>query len=482
MKYPARVIALLLTIVVIAWSNYIPNGGLEGGVPNYFKSGGTSTTAVKSWATDVWRTGGHSLKIAKPNTDGTAYWESADLYRYWSVFVGQNVGMEVGAWVKTVGVNTNPATDEQKIQLIYNFYAADGTNLLGAPLVLDVPQSAANSDGWVEVKSTDAISFPVTVDSITVKLQMGAQATGTVYVEDFFIRNTVEGQWVGDFFNPNVDVPTGWFYWWPDFSMGKADWQTSTPSYMGVTNEKAHSGEYSLKIVEADDENDEIVVNSDPAAFVNDGSPLVLSVWLKAELAPGYADSANTNGSYGIGFTVTWHDGTCGANGWGEVGGTDYRFVIPADTTDWIQYTAIMTPPANATQFSLRARYWNFAKGTTYWDDFSVMKYSPTTGIVVKGEPVTIDKYNLVATYPNPFNPTTSIQFAIPKSGKVNLSIYNFLGVRVAELVNQYMEKGTYLMNWTAQDMNHRSLPSGVYFVVLQGKDFRQTHKITLLK
>ncbi|HCK99740.1 MAG TPA: hypothetical protein DHW42_06525, partial [Candidatus Marinimicrobia bacterium] len=183
--------------------NLYPDGGFEAVNPNYWNTGGTSSTADIIWATDESRTGGHSLKIVKTNSDGTAIWQSDDLYRYWSCFVEPNKGMEVGAWVKTQGVNTSPANDE-KIQVIYNFYSAAGVNLLGAPLALDVPQVDANSDGWVEVKSTDLLSFPVTVDSITVSFQFGANATGTVWMDDAFIRNTTEDEWVGDFFNANV--------------------------------------------------------------------------------------------------------------------------------------------------------------------------------------------------------------------------------------------------------------------------------------
>jgi hypothetical protein len=199
------------------------NPGFEGDEPNYFSKGGTSSTAVLSWATDEYRTGGRALKIVKGSADGTASWISEDLYRFWDVFVGQNVGMAVGAWVKLDGVNTSPASDTEKIQLIFQFLDAADTDLLGGPLTLDVPQDQANSE-WVEVVSATPLSFPVTVDKITFEVKSNTNVTGTVYVDDVFIRPTTEGDWVGDFFNPNVDVPDGWFYWWPDFSTGKADW------------------------------------------------------------------------------------------------------------------------------------------------------------------------------------------------------------------------------------------------------------------
>ncbi len=361
----------IMFLITTLWGQ-LDNPGFEGDKPNYFNKGGTSTTAVLSWD-NTGRTGPRSLKIVKPNEDGTASWISEDLYRFWDVFVGQNVGMEVGAWVKLDGVNTSPASDGEKIQIIFHFLDAANIDLLGGPLVLDVTQDQA-STGWVEVASTTPLSFPVTVDKITVDVVSNTSATGTVYVDDFFIRPTTEGDWVGDFFNPNVDVPDGWFYWWPDFSTGKIGWHTTGPPvFMAQTQDEAHSGLSSLKM-QKDSTGYELVVNSDPVTFVNDGTPLVFSAWVKTELPAGMADLANTDPSNAMGFTVTWHDGTAGADGWGEVGGSDYRFTVAGDTSDWTLYQCALTPPATATQFSLRARYWHNFMGTTYWDDFHVKR------------------------------------------------------------------------------------------------------------
>ena len=360
----------IVFLITTLWGQ-LDNPGFEGDEPNYFSKSGTSTSADLSWAVDEYRTGGRSLKIVKGSADGTASWISDDLYRFWSVFVGQNVGMEVGAWVKLDGVNTSPANDGEKIQLIFQFLDAADVDLLGGPLVLDVPQDQANT-GWVKVVSTTPLSFPVTVDKITVEVKSNTNATGTVYADDFFIGNTTEGEWVGDFFNPNADVPDGWFYWWPDFSTGKADW-SAQPAFAGQTQEEARSGVSSLKM-QKDSTGYEIVVNSDPVDFVNDGTPLVFSAWVKTALPVGMADLANTDPSNAMGFTVTWHDGTMGADGWGEVGGSDYRFSVAGDSTDWTQYRGVLTPPATATQYSLRARYWHNFTGTTYWDDFHVKR------------------------------------------------------------------------------------------------------------
>lgn len=459
----------------------LPNGGFEGDTPNYFTTGGTSTTADISWSTAESRTGGHSLKISKTSSDGTASWLSDDLYRYWSVFVGQNVGMEVGAWVKLDGVNTNPSSDDEKIQVIFNFLDENGDDLLGAPYVIDVPQTSASTD-WVEVKSTDPLSFPVTVSQITTEFKMGSAATGTAYLDDYFIRNTTDGEWAGDFFNPNVDVPEGWFYWWPNFSWGDSAWDTEVPVFAGQTTEESHSGDASLKLVK-DGTGYEVVVNSDPTEFVNDGSPLVFSVYIKAELADGLADSVNSDPSYGMGFTVTWHDGTMGADNWGEVGGSDYRFEVAGDTTDWTLYQAVLTPPDDATQFSLRARYWHFFRGTTYWDDFMVMKTTPLAIEDQYTDGIMPEEFKLLTAYPNPFNPTINIVFDIPQLEHVKLIIYDILGREVATLIDENLERGRHQVQWNGKRSDGTPAPSGPYFarILLDHKE-SQVRKITYLK
>ena len=462
-------------------SESFTNGGFEGSTPNYFSPGGTSTTADVAWGTDAYRTGGHSLKISKPNADGTASWVSEDLYRFWSIYVGQNVGLQVGAFVKLEGVNTNPANDDEKVQLVFNFLDENGADLLGAPYVIDVDQSAA-STGWVEVASADPLSFAVTVSEITVEFKMGANATGTAYVDDWFIRPTTSGEWAGDFFNPNVDVPDGWHYWWPDFSAGKTDWETDAPVYMGQSTAESHTGSASVQMTK-DGTGYELTVNSDPTDFTNDGTPLVFSVWIKANLADGLADSVNSDPSYGMGFTVTWHDGTMGADGWGQVGGADFQFQVAGDTTDWTQYQAVFTPPAEATQFSIRARYWHFFRGTAYWDDFEVLRTQPLA-IEEDGSAGSLPvKFAILDAYPNPFNPTVQLVFNTQHRGNVSLVVYDLLGKPVATLVDNNMAMGRHTVQWDAIDDNGKPVPTGVYLVrIVSDGGISQIRKITYLK
>jgi hypothetical protein len=88
-----------------------------------------------------------------------------------------------------------------------------------------------------------------------------------------------------------------------------------------------------------------------------------------------------------------------------------------------------------------------------------------------------INSYSLSNNYPNPFNPTTNIQYAIGITQFVSLKIFDVLGTKIETLVNEERPAGIYELNWNAAN-----LPSGVYFYRLQAGEFVQTRKMILLK
>ena len=88
-------------------------------------------------------------------------------------------------------------------------------------------------------------------------------------------------------------------------------------------------------------------------------------------------------------------------------------------------------------------------------------------------------QYALEQNYPNPFNPSTRIRFAIPKSGLVQLKVFDILGEEVATLLNDYKSAGTYEVDFNSNESD-LSLPSGLYS--LKSGNFSQTKKMILLK
>ncbi len=86
--------------------------------------------------------------------------------------------------------------------------------------------------------------------------------------------------------------------------------------------------------------------------------------------------------------------------------------------------------------------------------------------------------YLLAQNHPNPFNPQTTITFALPERGAVTLKIYSMLGEEVQRLfLNQEMPAGLHQVVWDA-----RSHTSGVYFYRLTAKNFSQIKKMVLLQ
>ena len=91
--------------------------------------------------------------------------------------------------------------------------------------------------------------------------------------------------------------------------------------------------------------------------------------------------------------------------------------------------------------------------------------------------------FALTSNYPNPFNPATTIQYALPQAADVQLTVYNVVGQPVRTLVAEHQSAGRYLVEWDATADSGHSLSSGLYFYRLQaGGAFHAVKKMLLLK
>jgi hypothetical protein len=88
-----------------------------------------------------------------------------------------------------------------------------------------------------------------------------------------------------------------------------------------------------------------------------------------------------------------------------------------------------------------------------------------------------VEDYALLQNYPNPFNPSTSIEFYIGERSNVSLSVFNLLGQKIDDLVNEQMEPGIYNVSFDAS-----GLASGVYLYQLRTDKIRISRKMQLLK
>jgi hypothetical protein len=127
----------------------------------------------------------------------------------------------------------------------------------------------------------------------------------------------------------------------------------------------------------------------------------------------------------------------------------------------------------------------------TQWVDANFEKYYMYRDVVlsdltvgVKDEkPSTVaHDFQLEQNFPNPFNPTTTIQYNLPNATKVTIEVFNILGDKVATLVNEKQLAGTYSIEWDGKDASGRSVGSDIYFYKISTKDFSATKKMLLMK
>ena len=119
---------------------------------------------------------------------------------------------------------------------------------------------------------------------------------------------------------------------------------------------------------------------------------------------------------------------------------------------------------------------------TQFWENSNwvngykdLYKYITVTDI--NNQISTINNFSLSNNYPNPFNPSTTIKYSIPKQSNVTLKVFDVLGSEMLTLVNKEQSHGNYEI-----EFNGSELTSGIYFYRLQAGDFVETKKMILLK
>jgi hypothetical protein len=186
-------------------------------------------------------------------------------------------------------------------------------------------------------------------------------------------------------------------------------------------------------------------------------------IWYKTFDSNDYVSFQYYNGSSWVEFTG------------GRFSGTDGQV--------WAQKT-YSVPSSAGTTFKFRWIFFSNNSNTSegaYIDDIAV---TGTTSGGLAGKPETIlpKEFALGLNYPNPFNPSTTITFDLPKEEYVTLNIYNINGQLVRTLVNEQKNAGSYKVIWNGKNELGKSVASGVYIYKIKAGPFIQTKRMTLMK
>ena len=114
-------------------------------------------------------------------------------------------------------------------------------------------------------------------------------------------------------------------------------------------------------------------------------------------------------------------------------------------------------------------------------DNYNSGRVSASTSID-KRDSFISEEFQLSNAYPNPFNPTTNIDFFISKNQNVEINIYNGIGQKVKTLTNQYFQSGNYSLQWNGKSETGESLPSGIYIYQMKSGVFFNSKKMIFMK
>jgi hypothetical protein len=204
--------------------------------------------------------------------------------------------------------------------------------------------------------------------------------------------------------------------------------------------------------------------------------------------AGGVTDPCDT----GCGFTVSSSATTV-------LGFSFSGAIIPAGSGDFLTLTATYNVANNGTVVNITALEDCDSDGTTACEQnadntrmllsdadaqplessFISSAWTVGDGTLDNEQPLA---YELSANYPNPFNPSTTIDYSIATAGEVNIIVYDMMGREVRTLVSNFATPGSYSVVWDAVNNDGLSVSAGMYVYKMISGDFVEVNKMLLVK
>jgi len=116
------------------------------------------------------------------------------------------------------------------------------------------------------------------------------------------------------------------------------------------------------------------------------------------------------------------------------------------------------------------------------WGNESAFSQEASATLTSGGNPSLPETIQLSSNYPNPFNPSTYIDVALPERQFVNVTIFNGNGQLVKRLHSGFLDAGVHPIVWDACDESGTPVTAGIYFCRLETKDKVLTQAMTLLR
>lgn len=233
-----------------------------------------------------------------------------------------------------------------------------------------------------------------------------------------------------------------------------------------------------------------LVSNKGRLQIVSDISGAGLAFWTDERVGDGvYGQKINTNGTLGNQIVpVELNNFSASVNGnsvlleWStatETNNAGFSIERKSDNGNWMRVGEVSGAGTSTSVINYSFTDKNLVSGKYNYrliqtDIDGTTKIYDLLNEVLVGVP---EKIELNQNFPNPFNPSTVIRFALPVSGMVSLKVLNTMGEEVATLVNETKEAGNYEVKFDATNIT-----SGIYFYTLTSGEFTITKKLLLMK
>jgi hypothetical protein len=173
---------------------------------------------------------------------------------------------------------------------------------------------------------------------------------------------------------------------------------------------------------------------------------------------------------------------------WETAYAKEYEVQISNNGSDWTTLAHQTNGTGGTEKISVQAsaryvRIYGIKRATQYgYSIYEIDIYNEdisSTGHENKNLP---SEFTLSNNYPNPFNPSTTIEYKIPKAGHVKLEIFNSVGELINTLRNDFQNQGKYSIQWDGKNARGKSVPSGIYFYKMSANGLTLVKKMLLIK
>jgi hypothetical protein len=143
-------------------------------------------------------------------------------------------------------------------------------------------------------------------------------------------------------------------------------------------------------------------------------------------------------------------------------------------------YSRVGIKASAGATYCFKLNRWSGSAGS-YW--ITASRASTTVGVEKNATVEVIPQELLLEqNFPNPFNPTTSIQYGLPALQRVRITIFSLLGQEIADLVDADQSPGSYRVVWNGKDRQGKQMPSGTYLIRLQAGNTQLVRKAIMLR